>query len=73
MQVSKKTLKLRFLIIYHKNSTYRIFKDQNNEKHERKIISPLLLYIFPFYYPRKQARLFVWRKYNNMIINTFNK
>ena len=30
--------------MYHKNSTYRIFKDQNNEKHERKIISLPLLY-----------------------------
>ena len=28
--------------MYHKNSTYKIFRDQNNEKHERKIISPPL-------------------------------
>ena len=42
MQVSKTRLKLRSLIMYHKNSTYKIFRDQNNEKHERKIISPPL-------------------------------
>ena len=42
MQVIKTTLKLRFLITYHKNSTDKIFRDQNNEKHERKIISPPL-------------------------------
>ena len=28
--------------MYHKNSTDKIFRDQNNEKHERKIISPPL-------------------------------
>ena len=43
MQVSKIRLKLRSLIMYHKNSIYRIFRDQNNKKHERKIIPPPLL------------------------------
>ena len=28
--------------MYHKNSTDKIFRDQNNEKHERKIICTLL-------------------------------
>ena len=28
--------------MYHKNSTDKIFRDQINEKHERKIISPPL-------------------------------
>ena len=42
MQVSKIRLKMRYLIMYHKNSTDKIFRDQNNEKHERKIISPPL-------------------------------
>ena len=42
MQVSKIRLKLRSLMMYHKNSTYRIFRDQNNEKYEGKNISPTL-------------------------------
>ena len=42
MQVSKTRLKIRSLIMYHKNSTDKIFRDQNNEKHERKIVSPPL-------------------------------
>ena len=56
MQVSKIRLKLRSLIIYHKNSTYKIFKDQNNEKHEIKIISP------PLFIQENKTRLFAWRK-----------
>ena len=67
MQVSKIRLKLRSLIMYHKNSTYIIFKDQNNEKHERNFISPPLLY-------KKTKQDFLHgEKYNNMIINVFNK
>ena len=67
MQVSKTMLKLRSLIMYHKNSTYKIFRDQNNEKHERKIISPPLLY-------KKTKQDFLHgEKYTNMIINAFNK
>ena len=66
MQVSKTKLKLRSLIMYHKNSTYRIFKDQNNEKHERKIIFPPLLC-------KKTKQDFLHAKKYNMIINAFNK
>ena len=67
MQVSKTRFKLESLIMYHKNSTYIIFEDQNNKKHERKIISPPLLY-------KKIKQNFLHReKYNNLIINAFNK
>ena len=43
-------------MMYHKNSTYRIFRDQNNEKHERKIIS------LPLFIQENKTRLFACRK-----------
>ena len=45
--------------MYQKNSTYRIFRDQNNEK-----------YFSPFVYTRKQNKTFCMGK---TMINAFNK
>ena len=41
MQVSKTRLKMRSLIMYHKNSTDKIFRDQNNKKMKENISPPL--------------------------------